>query len=232
MTCADGWVIWYSYSECQPWVYLHSRSDDQKTYLALTGTWPLDADKDSLVGIPRSDLDRYGFIASANDRSRERRGRTHSGNTGEDLVDADGLNALCRTAIVRGRNGRVVGNLFTLNEQVLASERAVTARRGRRRTRKTTVTFSSSRTPASGSASTSSPGPGIARLTPRGCSPVPIAAFFLAPAGEAEGSERGGIFLDELDRMELRYVSSRFLSLASLRYLSPSPRGEVERQEK
>lgn len=57
------------------------------------------------------------------------------------------------------------------------------------------MTFSESLTPASGSASTSSPGPGIARFTPR----LSVDFFFDAE----EGSDRGGIFLEELDRIEL-----------------------------
>ena len=58
------------------------------------------------------------------------------------------------------------------------------------------MTFSESTTPASGSDSTSSPGPGIARLTPAAADP---AGLFL----DAEGRERGGIFFDELDLIEL-----------------------------
>jgi hypothetical protein len=61
-------------------------------------------------------------------------------------------------------------------------------------TKKTTVTFSESRTPASGSASTSSPGPGIALLTPT----FSFDFFF-----DAAGRDKGGIFFDEFDRSEL-----------------------------
>lgn len=57
------------------------------------------------------------------------------------------------------------------------------------------MTFSESTTPASGSASTSSPGPGTARFTPR----FSVDFFFAA----VEGRDRGGIFLDEFDRIEL-----------------------------
>lgn len=73
-------------------------------------------------------------------------------------------------------------------------------------TKNTTVTFSLSLTPASGSLSTSSPGPGINCFPPAFalsvCALVLLTVRDLVkPPGEAEGSERGGIVRLEEDEM-------------------------------
>lgn len=90
-----------------------------------------------------------------------------------------------------------MGNLLALKRSV-SHTIGMQARRGFhvQLTKNTTVTFSESFTPASGSASTSSPGPGMARLTPKFS-----VDFFLAAV---DGSESGGIFLDDEDRIELQ----------------------------
>jgi hypothetical protein len=52
LTWADGWVIWYSYKLA---CLLQPIND--WPYLSLTRSRPLDAHKDSLVGLSRSDSD-------------------------------------------------------------------------------------------------------------------------------------------------------------------------------
>lgn len=88
---------------------------------------------------------------------------THARHLGGDLVHTHRLNTLLRAAIVRRGDGRVMRDLLALavSGRPEVTRYATVAAR----TKNTTDTFSDSTTPASGSLSISSPGPGIARFT-------------------------------------------------------------------
>ena len=72
-----------------------------EAYLALSWSWPLDTDKDTLVGISWSDLDRWDdqmiFLVMRTVVVE----LTHSGYPSQDLIDTNRLNPLGGTSIVR-----------------------------------------------------------------------------------------------------------------------------------
>lgn len=88
------------------------------TYLSLARSIPLDAYKDSLVGLSGSDANgwRSEFDLGV---EKEAKRLTHSRYPSQDLIHSDRLDPLCRTTVICRRDRRVMGNLLTLNRQLL-----------------------------------------------------------------------------------------------------------------